>query len=492
MRNMTTAQVQRGNRIPRQIMPELDPQERRKSFQEVTLGYTEELVCVEAQRCLQGKKPLCMQGCPVEIDIPALIAKIRQRDYLGAARVLREKNSLPAISCRVCPQETQCEAKCLLGKTGEPCAIGRMARFVTDYERSTGQVQVPEIGPDTGRKAAIIGSGPAGLTAAGELAKHGVSVTVFEALHALGGVLVYGIPEFRLPKSIVQEEVDYLRRLGVEFKANYVIGKIETVDGLLEKGYDGVFIGTGAGAPVFLKIPGENLCGVYSANEFLTRNNLMHASRFPEYATPIARGKKVVVFGGGNVAMDSARTALRLHAESVTVVYRRTEEEMPARLEEVHHAKEEGVRFQMLTAPLSFLGNEAGWVEAVRCNRMQLGDPDRSGRRRPVPVEGDTFDIQADTAIVAIGNRSNPLIPSTTADLAVNDRGNIVADPETGRTSRTGIWAGGDIVTGSATVILAMGAGRRAALDMLRSFGIPSVYGQEEAHANRAQSSLVA
>jgi glutamate synthase (NADPH/NADH) small chain len=433
-----------------------------------------------------------MQGCPVEIDIPELIARVREKDFLGAARVLRKKNSLPAISCRVCPQESQCEAKCLLGKTGEPCAIGRMARFVTDYERSTGQVQIPEIGPASGKRVAIIGSGPAGLTAAGELAKHGVDVTVFEALHALGGVLVYGIPEFRLPKRIVEEEVDYLRKLGVEFKTNYVIGKIETVDSLLDKGYDGVFIGTGAGAPVFLKIPGENLCGVYSANEYLTRNNLMKAFRFPEYSTPIARGSKVVVFGGGNVAMDAARTALRLDAQSVTVVYRRTEEEMPARREEVHHAKEEGVRFQLLTAPLEFLGNEAGWVTGVRCNGMRLGDPDASGRRRPVPMEDDVFDIEADTAIVAIGNRSNPLIPNTTAGLAVNGRGNIVADPETGRTNRERIWAGGDIVTGAATVILAMGAGRRAALDMLASFGIPYREDTGGAAATPGQATLVA
>jgi glutamate synthase (NADPH/NADH) small chain len=489
---MQTAQTQVRKQIPRQLMPELDPEERRNSFQEVTLGYTEELVCLEAQRCLQGKRPACMQGCPVEINIPAFIAKVREGDYLGAAGVLRDRNSLPAISCRVCPQETQCEAQCLLGKKGEACAIGRMARFVTDYERSTGQVQIPEIKPDTGKKAAVIGSGPAGLTVAGELAKNGVAVTVFEALHALGGVLVYGIPEFRLPKAIVREEIDYLRRLGVVFKTNCVIGKIETVDGLLENEYDGVFIGTGAGAPVFLKIPGENLCGVYSANEFLTRNNLMRASRFPEYATPIARGKKVVVFGGGNVAMDSARTALRLNAEIVTIVYRRTEEEMPARLEEVHHAKEEGVRFQLLTSPLSFRGNEAGWVEAVRCNRMELGEPDASGRRRPIPIEGDILDIEADTAIVAIGNRSNPLIPNTTRGLGVNERGNIIADPQTGKTNREGVWAGGDIVTGAATVILAMGAGRRAALDMLASFGLPCTEAGEKDGANRVQPSLVA
>ncbi len=489
---METAQTQKRQEIPRQPMPELDPEERTNGFREVTLGYTEELVCTEAQRCLQGKRPLCMRGCPVDIDIPELIAKIRERDFLGAARVLRRKNSLPAVSCRVCPQESQCEANCILGKTGEPCAIGRMARFVTDYERSTGQVQIPQIGPATGKRAAIIGSGPAGLTAAGELAKHGVGVTVFEALHALGGVLVYGIPEFRLPKRIVEEEVDYLRRLGVEFKTNYVIGKIETVDSLLENGFDAVFIGTGAGAPVFLKIPGENLCGVYSANEYLTRNNLMKAFRFPEYATPIARGERVVVFGGGNVAMDAARTALRLDAQRVTVVYRRTEEEMPARREEVEHAKEEGVRFQLLTSPLSFIGNEAGWVTGVRCSRMELGDPDESGRRRPVPVEGDTFDIDADTAIVAIGNRSNPLIPNTTAGLEVNRHGNIIADPSTGRTTRRRVWAGGDIVTGSATVILAMGAGRRAALDMLAVLGIPCREGVEEAASADGNASLVA
>jgi len=489
---MEMAQRQKRQAIPRQLMPELDPNERRNSFREVTLGYTEDHVCLEAQRCLQGKRPMCMQGCPVEIDIPALIARVRERDFLGAARVLRKKNSLPAISCRVCPQESQCEAKCLLGKTGEPCAIGRMARFVTDYERRSGQLQIPEIAPATGKRVAVIGSGPAGLTAAGELAKHGVSVTVFEALHALGGVLIYGIPEFRLPKTIVEEEVDYLRKLGVEFKTNYVIGKIETVDSLLEKGYDGVFIGTGAGAPVFLKIPGENLCGVYSANEYLTRNNLMKAFRFPTYSTPIARGKKVVVFGGGNVAMDAARTALRLDAQRVTVVYRRTEEEMPARREEVEHAKEEGVRFQLLTSPVCFLDNEAGWVEAVRCNRMRLGEPDASGRRRPVPIEGDVLDIETDTAIVAIGNRSNPLIPNTTAGLAVNQRGNIIADEETGKTNRDRVWAGGDIVTGSATVILAMGAGRRAALDMLASFGIPYREATDRAASPGTHESLVA
>ncbi len=468
---MTTKQ-QKPWEIPRQPMPEQDPVERGRNFNEVALGYTEEQAVKEASRCMQEKRPQCKAGCPVEIDIPRFIARIREKDFLGAARVLKESNSLPSITGRVCPQETQCEARCLVGKKGEPIAIGRLERFVADYERETGQIQMPEIAPPTGKKVAVVGSGPAGLTLAGELAKHGVAVTVFEALHELGGVLVYGIPEFRLPKAIVRTEVDYLRKLGVEFKTNYVIGKIKTVDGLLDDGFDGVFIGTGAGAPMFLGIPGENLCGVYSANEYLTRSNLMKAYRFPEYDTPIAIGKKVVVFGGGNVAMDAARTALRLGAEKVTVLYRRTEKEMPARAEEVHHAKEEGIEFHFLTSPLSFLGNDNGWVTGVRCNEMRLGEPDESGRRRPVPIEGAVFDVETDTAIVAIGNRSNPLVPSTTHDLEVNRRGNIVADPDTGRTSRERIWAGGDIVTGAATVILAMGAGRKAALDMLSYFNI--------------------
>ena len=457
--------------VPRQPMPEQAPHERAHNFGEVALGYTEDLACEEAARCLQCKKPKCIQACPVEVDIPNFIAKIRDKDFLGAARMVKEKNSLPAIAGRVCPQESQCESTCILGKKEQPCAIGRLERFVADDERNTGKVQLPKIRPDTGIRVGVIGSGPAGLTLAGELVKHGFAVTVFEALHELGGVLVYGIPEFRLPKEIVRAEVDYLRRLGVEFKVNYVIGKIATVDHLLQNGFDAIFIGTGAGAPQFLNIPGENLCGVYSANEYLTRSNLMKAYRFPEYDTPIARGKKVAVFGGGNVAMDSARTALRLGAEEVTIIYRRTKEEIPARAEELHHAEEEGVKFSLLTAPLAFLGNEAGWVEAVRCNPMRLGEPDASGRRRPIFIEGATFDVEIDAAIIAIGNRSNPLVPSTTAELEVNRWGNIVADPDTGRTSRDRIWAGGDIVTGAATVIQAMGAGRKAALDVLKYFG---------------------
>jgi len=469
---MAEKKSRKGPDIPRQKMPEQDPQERAHNFYEVALGYTEELALKEASRCLQCKKPLCMQGCPVEIDIPIFIGRIREKDFLGAARVIKQKNSLPAIAGRVCPQETQCEQKCVLGKKGEPCAIGRLERFVADFERATGQVQYPTLPPPVGRRVAVVGSGPAGLTLAGELIKRGVAVTVFEALHELGGVLVYGIPEFRLPKAIVRSEVEYLSNLGVEFKTDYVVGKISTVDELLADGFDAVFIGTGAGAPMFLNIPGENLCGVYSANEYLTRNNLMKAYLFPEYDTPIARGKKVAVFGGGNVAMDAARTALRLGADEVTIIYRRTEAEMPARAEEVHHAKEEGVRFMMLSNPVEFIGNEAGWVTAVRCNRMQLGEPDASGRRRPIPIEGDFFTVEIDTAIVAIGNRSNPLIPQSTPGLELNRHGNIVADPETGRTSRPNVWAGGDIVTGAATVILAMGAGRKAALDILSTFGI--------------------
>ncbi|MEW6439665.1 MAG: NADPH-dependent glutamate synthase [bacterium] len=460
--------------VPRQPMREQDPQERAHNFYEVALGYTEELALREAGRCLQCKKPHCMEGCPVEIEIPKFISEIRQGNFLAAARIVKERNSLPAIAGRVCPQETQCEERCVLGKKAEPCAIGRLERFVADYERKSGNVQYPEIPASTGLRFAVIGSGPAGLTVAGELIKKGVAVTVYEALHETGGVLVYGIPEFRLPKDIVRAEVDYLRKLGVAFKTNFVVGKIATIDQLLKDGYDGAFIGTGAGAPIFLNIPGENFCGVYSANEYLTRSNLMKAYRYPEYDTPIAKGKRVAVFGGGNVAMDSARTALRLGADEVIVLYRRTEAEMPARIEEVHHAKEEGVKFQFLNSPLEFLGNEAGWVKAVRCNRMRLGEPDASGRRRPIPIEGDIYEVEIDTAIVAIGNRSNPLVPSTTQDLKVNRWGNIIADAESGLTSRAGIWAGGDIVTGAATVILAMGAGRKAALDVIRHFGLQS------------------
>ena len=462
-------------KVPRQKMPEQDPVERAHNFYEVALGYDNDLALLEASRCLHCKKPYCMAGCPVEVDIPDFVEMVKAGDFIGASWKVKEKNSLPRIAGRVCPQESQCEAKCVLNKKGkgEPCGIGRLERFVADYAAVHGEGKLPELPKPTGLKVGVVGSGPAGLTLAGALIKKGVGVTVFEALHALGGVLVYGIPEFRLPKAIVRSEVDELRKLGVEFKTNWVIGRIETVDDLLEKRkYDGVFIGSGAGAPLFLKIPGENLNGVYSANEFLTRANLMKAYLFPQADTPVAKGRRVVVFGGGNVAMDSARTALRLGAEEVTIVYRRTMEELPARAEEVHHAVEEGVKFKLLTAPLKIVGNETGWAVGLNCQKMALGEPDASGRRRPMPIEGDYFDIECDTVIVAIGNAANPLVPSTTKKLETNKWGNIVADLETGKTSKDRVWAGGDIVTGAATVILAMGAGRKAALSMLSTFGV--------------------
>lgn len=467
-------------KIPRQKMPEQDPIERSHNFWEVALGYPNDIAVMEAARCLMCKKPYCMKGCPVEVDIPDFVSLVKEGDFIGAAWKLKEKNSLPRIAGRVCPQESQCELTCVLGKKGkgEPCAIGRLERFVADFAAEHGDGKAPELPKPTGHKVAVVGSGPAGLTLAGALIKKGVSVTVLEALHELGGVLVYGIPEFRLPKAIVRSEIDELRQLGVEFKTNWVVGRIETVDDLLER-YDGVFIGTGAGAPLFLNIPGENYNGVYSANEFLTRANLMKAYLFPEADTPVAKGKKVVVFGGGNVAMDSARTSLRMGAEEVTIVYRRTMEELPARAEEVHHAVEEGVQFKLLTAPLEIMGNEGGWAVGLLCQQMKLGEPDDSGRRRPLPVEGETFEIECDTAIVAIGNAANPLVPSTTKNLETNKWGNIVADPETGKTSRDRLWAGGDIVTGAATVILAMGAGRNAALSMMETFGIADPKPQE-------------
>lgn len=459
-------------KAPRQKMPEQNALERAHNFYEVALGYDNDLALLEASRCLHCKKPFCMAGCPVEVDIPDFVEMVKRGDYIDAAWKVKEKNSLPRIAGRVCPQESQCESKCVLGKKGEPCAVGRLERFVADYAAVHGEGKMPALPKPTGLKVGVVGSGPAGLTLAGALTKKGVAVTVFEALHELGGVLVYGIPEFRLPKAIVRSEVEELQRMGVEFKTNWVIGRIETVDDLLEKRkYDAVFIGSGAGAPLFLRIPGENLNGVYSANEFLTRANLMKAYLFPQNDTPIAKGRRVVVFGGGNVAMDSARSALRLGAKEVTIVYRRTMEELPARAEEVHHAVEEGIKFQLLTAPVNIIGNETGWAVGVHCQKMVLGEPDASGRRRPMPTE-DYFDIECDTVIVAIGNAANPLVPSTTKALDTNKWGNIVADLETGKTSKDRVWAGGDIVTGAATVILAMGAGRKAALSMLSTFGI--------------------
>jgi glutamate synthase (NADPH/NADH) small chain len=466
-------QKPKKKKVPRQKMPEQDPLERAKNFYEVALGYPNDIALLEASRCLKCKKPYCKTGCPVEVDIPDFIEMVKQGNYIDAAWKIKETNSLPRIAGRVCPQESQCESKCVLYKKGkgEACAIGRLERFVADYAAQHGDGKIPELPKPTGIKVGIVGSGPAGLTLAGAMIKKGIAVTVYEALHELGGVLVYGIPEFRLPKAIVRGEIDELRSLGVEFKTNYVVGRIETVDQMLER-FDTVFIGTGAGAPLFLRINGENLNGVYSANEYLTRSNLMKAYMFPEYDTPVALGKKVVVFGGGNVAMDSARTALRLGAEEVSIVYRRTMQELPARAEEVHHAEEEGVKFKLLTAPLEFIGNDAGWVVGVKCQQMELGEPDDSGRRRPVPIEGKIFDIECDAAIVAIGNGANPLVPSTTKGLETNKWGNIVASLETGKTFKDRVWAGGDIVTGAATVILAMGAGRKAAVSMLDYFGI--------------------
>jgi glutamate synthase (NADPH/NADH) small chain len=454
--------AEKKEKIPKQKMPEQTPEVRAKNFNEVPFGYPSDLALLESSRCLQCKKPKCVEGCPVEIDIPAFIKLIREGDYAGAARKLKERNSLPAVCGRVCPQEDQCEKLCIVGKKDDPVAIGRLERFAADWEREEGVVSIPDKSPSTGKKVAVVGSGPAGLTMAGDLILKGHEVTVFEALHKAGGVLIYGIPEFRLPKDIVQSEVTYLERLGVKVECNSVIGRIWSVDELLED-YNAVFLGLGAGLPQFLNIPGENLCGIYSANEYLTRSNLMKAYLFPQYDTPIARGKNVVVFGAGNVAMDSARTALRLGADSVQIVYRRSREEMPARIEEVHHAEEEGVRFYLLTAPVKFLGDDNGWVTGVECLRMELGEPDESGRRRPIPVKGSEFQLACDMAVVAIGAGPNPLLTTTTAGLDLNKRGYIVADPETGKTSKEGVWAGGDIVTGSATVILAMGAGRKAA-----------------------------
>jgi len=455
-------------KIPRQKMAEQDPRERIKNFREVPFGYTPEQAMTEAQRCLQCKRAVCIGGCPVEINIPEFIRLIAEGDFIGAAKELKKTNSLPAICGRVCPQEDQCEKVCTLAKKYEPVAIGNLERFAADYEREQGEVEIPQIAPSTGKKVAIVGSGPAGLTVAGDLIKLGHQVTIFEALHKPGGVLVYGIPEFRLPKSIVEAEVDYLMKLGVEIRNSFVIGKLWTIDDLFKEGYHAVFIGTGAGLPNFMHIPGENLNGIYSANEYLTRSNLMKAYDFPEYDTPIFSGKNVAVLGGGNTAMDAVRTALRLGAENAYIVYRRSRNEMPARKDEIHHAEEEGVQFHFLTTPVKYHGNADGWVTSMECIRMKLGEPDASGRRRPVPIEGSNYIMEVDTVVVAIGNSSNPLVPQTTPGLEVNKWGNIIADPETGRTSREGVWAGGDIVTGGATVILAAGAGKKAARDIHR------------------------
>ena len=455
----------RGKKIiPHRVpMAEQPAEERIKNFKEVPLGYTEDEAAEEAKRCLACKKPFCMSGCPVEIDIPAFISLVADKKFLEAAKKIKETNSLPAICGRVCPQEIQCESTCVIGKKGEPVSIGRLERFVADWERAQGKVEVPPRPKSRNKKVAVVGSGPAGLTVASDLAKGGYGVTLFEALHKTGGVLVYGIPEFRLPKAIVQAEVNFVASLGVEIKTNALIGKLYTVQELLDSGYDAIFIGIGAGGPMFMNIPGEGLNGVYSANEFLTRSNLMKAYLFPQYDTPIKKNKKVAVVGAGNVAMDSVRTSIRLGADEVYLVYRRSEKEMPARIEEIERAKEEGTIFRLLTNPVRIIGDEKGWVKAMECIKMELGEPDASGRRRPLPIKGSEFIIEVDAVIMALGTNANPLLPQATPGLNLNKWGYIVADEETCQTNLKGVYAGGDIVTGSATVILAMGAGRKAA-----------------------------
>ncbi len=452
-------------KVPRQLMPEQPPLERAHNFEEVNLGYSAELAQQEALRCLECAKPTCTDNCPVGVKVKDFVEKIVIGDFLGAAAKIREDNVLPAITGRVCPQEDQCEGKCLLSKKVKPLGIGYLERFVADYEQRMGTTCVPTATP-TGKKVAVVGSGPSGLTVAGDLIQKGHQVRVFEALHELGGVLVYGIPEFRLPKQIVRQQLDYMRQMGVEFETDVVVGRTVTIDELIEEeGYDAVYIGTGAGLPQFMNIPGEHLNGVYSANEFLTRINLMKAYKFPVYDEPMLdlAGKHVAVIGGGNTALDAIRSALRLGAAKAYVLYRRSDAEMPARAEEVHHARQEGIDFQMLTAPTEFLSDGKGWLTGARCVRMELGEPDASGRRRPVPVAGSDFDLPLSVAIMAIGTTANPIVQTTTPGLGTTKRGYIQADQNTQRTTRKGVFAGGDIVTGGATVILAMGAGRRAA-----------------------------
>jgi glutamate synthase (NADPH/NADH) small chain len=471
-------------KLPRQEMPTQDAQARGENYDEVALGYSEESALLEAARCLQCRRPKCVEGCPVEVDIPAFIERLKESDMPGAVRALKADNNLPAICGRVCPQETQCEALCVMGKKYEPVAIGRLERFVADWDLAN-PAPPPEVPPATGRKVAVIGCGPAGLTCAGDLARYGHEVTIFESLHAPGGVLIYGIPEFRLPKRVVHAEVDYVRSLGVEVRLDMVIGKTHTLDELLnEQGYDAIFLGTGAGLPMFMRIPGQNYNGVYSANEFLTRVNLMKAYLFPEWDTPVKVGRKVAVIGAGNVAMDASRCALRLGAHEVHIVYRRSPQEVPARAEEVHHAEEEGIIFDFLTNPIEIFGDDKGWVRGMRCIRMELGEPDASGRRRPLPIEGTEFDMDVDMVVMALGTRPNPLVFTDSGGLERTRWGTVVADEETGKTTKDRVWAGGDIVTGAATVISAMGAGKNAAADIdrfLRGQVVPEA--EEEAVA---------
>ena len=448
-------------------MPRQDPKVRGRNFNEVALGYSLEQAKEEAGRCIQCPKRSCTEGCPVNVDIPDFIKAVGDGDMPEAVRILKSKNALPGICGRVCPQETQCESTCSLAKKEAPIAIGRLERFVADWERANkGSLDPLVVSKPGGKRVAVVGSGPAGLTAAADLAKLGHGVTIFEALHVAGGVLMYGIPQFRLPKEIVQAEVDYVASLGVKIELDSVVGKLVTIDELLKSDYQAVFLGTGAGLPMFLNLPGENLNGIYSANEFLTRVNLMKAYKFPEYDTPVKIGKRVAVIGGGNVAMDSARCALRLGADEVYIVYRRSEVELPARREEVENAKEEGIQFKLLTNPKQFLCDEQNWVVGMECYEMELGEPDESGRRRPVVKAGSEFAIDVDEVIVALGTTPNPLIAATTPGLETTRHGTVVADEETGKTKKDKVWAGGDIVTGAATVISAMGAGKHASADI--------------------------
>jgi glutamate synthase (NADPH/NADH) small chain len=449
--------------IPRHAMPAQEPEVRITNFEEVALGYSAELAVAEAERCLACKKPRCVDGCPVGIDIPAFVAAVEQGAFAEALRIIKKDNTLPAICGRVCPQEDQCEKVCVTGNKGEPVAIGRLERFVADLERSRGDIEMPRQAPPTGFRVAIVGSGPAGLACAADLALRGHQVTILEALHKPGGVLVYGIPEFRLPKRIVQEEIQNLTRMGVEIRCNFVVGKTASVEELMtDYGYDAIFVGTGAGLPYFMGIPGESYIGVYSANELLTRVTLMKAFSFPDFDTPVKLGDRVAVVGSGNVAMDCLRTAKRLGARHVVCLYRRTRAESPARLEELEHAEEEDIDFRWLNAPVEIYGDEDGCVTGARIIKMELGEPDASGRRRPVPIEGSEYDLELDTVIMGIGQGPNPLVTKSTEGLELNRWGNIVVDEETMMTSIPGVFAGGDIVTGAATVILAMGAGKKA------------------------------
>ncbi len=450
-------------KIPRQPMSEQAPEVRAKNFDEVPFGLSQEAAIKEAERCLQCKKPGCVAGCPVEVDIPGFINLLKEGEFAKSIRKVWERNALPAVCGRVCPQEIQCEGVCIVGKKGDPVAIGNLERFVADHERMHGKGELPPKAEPTGKKIAVVGSGPSGLTVAGDLILKGHDVTIFEAFHSPGGVLVYGIPEFRLPKDIVSHEVNFLERQGVKVECNAVVGRIVSLDELFEEGYDAIYLGVGAGLPRFLNVPGENLIGIFSANEYLTRSNLMKAYLFPEYDTPIIKGKNVITLGAGNVAMDSARTALRLGAEKSRIVYRRSRKEVPARTAEVHHAEEEGVEFFFLTSPTKFIGNEKGRVIGMEGLEMELGEPDESGRRRPLPIKGTEFELECDLVIIAVGAGANPLLTKSTEGLDLNKWEYIITEEETGKTSKKGVWAGGDIVTGSATVILAMGAGRIAA-----------------------------